>query len=631
MTEKMNRKTQIFCTFSILFYFATLHLSAQIVTQKDWQSIQGSKEYLVGRGEGNTVDEARQYALKNLAEQISTRVKSQFDYIANASSDNKGRSEEEKMSQIISSYSAVTLNNVSEYVERTKAPCVVYRFMKQKELRDMFKRRVNMAKKWAMEGREREKEGKIGDALQDFYWSLALLRSCPDGDLETFSQENDNPNMIQDVFQRVKNILGDIDMKAVSVEKEGNSQRVVLDIKYKNAPVVNFNYKYQNGKQMSEVYTAKDGVGELLLPRNVSLGKLKVYAEYECRDEANIHPDLRNVMETTDPVPFTAAEFKVDTKNCPQVSHDDYVMQIATSPATSSSASHDTAATEEINPVKALNQEEVKRFLPTIEAIARGLAQRNYSSLNKHFTEAGWDMFGKLITYGEAKLLRSPEVTFYQNRGQVVCRSFPMSFTFKGNKRTFTEDVVFYLNQEGKVNEVAFGLEQTAVTDIMNRGQWSEEARQTMVHFLETYKTAYALKRFDYINSIFSNDALIITGAFVKSAGQTEMSPAKMQHVKYTRQTKEQYMKNLKRCFDSNEYINIRFADNIVRKSKSPNIYGIQIKQDYYSSSYGDTGYLFLLIDFKDPEAPLIHVRTWQPDNDPNVKDGRIGIADFIL
>ena len=109
------------------------------------------------------------------------------------------------------------------------------------------------------------------------------------------------------------------------------------------------------------------------------------------------------------------------------------------------------------------------------------------------------------------------------------------------------------------------------------------------------------------------------------------MSPAKMQHVKYTRQTKEQYMKNLKRCFDSNEYINIRFADNIVRKSKSPNIYGIQIKQDYYSSSYGDTGYLFLLIDFKDPEAPLIHVRTWQPDNDPNVKDGRIGIADFIL
>jgi len=91
-------------------------------------------------------------------------------------------------------------------------------------------------------------------------------------------------------------------------------------------------------------------------------------------------------------------------------------------------------------------------------------------------------------------------------------------------------------------------------------------------------------------------------------------------------------MKNLQRCFDSNEYINIRFADNIVRRSaEKTDIYGIQIKQDYFSSSYGDTGYLFLLIDFEKPDAPLIHVRTWQPDKDPDIRDGRIGMADFNL
>lgn len=611
----------------IALFFLVSNTYAQMVTPTEWQAIQRSKDYLIGQGTSTSIEEARQFALKDLAERITTRVRSQFDYVANEKSDSKGHNAEEKMSQIINTYSAVTLNNVSEYVEKSKSQVTVYRYMKSKELRDMFKRRINMAKKWAQEAREREKEGKIGDALQDFYWALALLRSCPDGDLETITQENGNPNMIQDVFHRVKDILGDIRIKASSIEKEGNTQRVVLDILYKEKPVVNFNYKYINGKQISEVFTAKDGVGELQLPRNASLGKLKVFAEYECRDEANIHPDLRSVMESTDPVPFSAAEFKVDTKGCPQVSHDNYVMQIATSASQSVTS---TAAVAVAAP-STLSPQEASRYLPAIESIEKGIAKRDYSSLSNYFTSEGWDMFQKLVTYGDAKLLRSPEVSFFRSRGQVVCRSFPMSFTFKGNKRIFTEDVVFYMSQDGKVSEVAFGLEQAAVTDIMDRGQWSEEARHTMVHFLETYKTAYALKRYDYINSIFSNEALIITGAFVKPTGKSEISPAKLQNVKYTRQTKEQYMQNLKKCFASNEYINIRFADNIVRKSKTPNIYGIQIKQDYFSSSYGDTGYLFLLIDFKDPEAPLIHVRTWQPDNDPNVRDGRIGIADFNL
>ena len=87
-------------------------------------------------------------------------------------------------------------------------------------------------------------------------------------------------------------------------------------------------------------------------------------------------------------------------------------------------------------------------------------------------------------------------------------------------------------------------------------------------------------------------------------------------------------MKKLKYSFDSKEFINIRFADNIVRRSgKSNNIYGIQIRQDYFSTNYGDTGYLFLLVDLTDTLKPQIHVRTWQPEKNP---DGSIyGLSDF--
>jgi hypothetical protein len=47
-------------------------------------------------------------------------------------------------------------------------------------------------------------------------------------------------------------------------------------------------------------------------------------------------------------------------------------------------------------------------------------------------------------------------------------------------------------------------------------------------------------------------------------------------------------------------------------------IYFLEVKQDYYSSNYGDTGYLTLLFDVEDYRKPIIHVRTWQPEPDPN-------------
>ena len=598
--------------FTYFIMLMTLPFSvadAQELTSDQWKSILNSDNYLIGMGVNAELEEARQTALSDLSSKISTKVQSQFEYVLENKAKGQQVDSETKMKNIIRSYTSTTLKNVSEHLEKDKGKYVVYRYIKNSDLRAMFKRRVNLAKKWAKEAIDREKEGKVGDALQDFYWSLALLRSCPDADLETITQDYVEINMTQDVFKRVKDILSNITIKADEVEKDEDGQHVTLSVKYKGKPAVNFNYKYVGKQETSNMFTAKDGIGELYIPQATKLSKLKIVAEYECREEANIHPDLRSVLETTEPVPFSAAEFFVDLKGS----------NIADAPKAS------------IIQPKAESTAE-SPHLSAIMAIEKGISQKNYSSLNEYFTPEGWDMFKKLVAYGDAKLLRSPEVQLLPDGQGIVCRSFPMSFTFRGNRRTFTEDVVFYMDYQGKVKEVAFGLEAAAVADIMGREQWSIDARQTMIHFLETYKTAYALKRLDYIESIFSQDALIITGSIVKGTGQKEMQPAKMAQVKYTRQTKEQYIKSLKKCFASNEYVNIRFADNTVRRSASkPDIYGIQIKQDYFSSSYGDTGYLFLLIDFQKPEAPLIHVRTWQPDLDPNVRDGRIDITSFTL
>ena len=150
------------------------------------------------------------------------------------------------------------------------------------------------------------------------------------------------------------------------------------------------------------------------------------------------------------------------------------------------------------------------------------------------------------------------------------------------------------------------------------------QGRNNYPHFREckAYETAFALKRLDYIESIFDDHAVIITGSYVKTAQKTSDGNKYLnnKNVKYNKQDKTSYLKNLESCFRSNQFINVRFADNEVSKmGAGGELFGIQIHQDYYSSSYSDTGYLFLMVDMNNPKTPIIKVRTWQPERDPNV------------
>ena len=86
------------------------------------------------------------------------------------------------------------------------------------------------------------------------------------------------------------------------------------------------------------------------------------------------------------------------------------------------------------------------------------------------------------------------------------------------------------------------------------------------------------------------------------------------EEVELKKYDKDTYMKNLGMCFKNNEYIRLRFTETDFTKAKdSKDVYGVRVRQEYFSSSYGDVGYLFLLVDLRGA-MPLIHVRAWQPD-----------------
>lgn len=615
------KRTSLIITFSLFSILIFSQVNKE--NEKRACELQASSEYICGLGHGNTLKQASNDALAALSSQISTTVSSDFNYLVNSESNGDDVKESVKVDNIIRTYSHTTLRNAMELVIEDEPNATVLRYIKRSDLDKIFEQRRNKVLEYASNAQKYEKENKVADALSSYYAALALLRSLPDGsDMKIRLGFTEETLLMPLIMKNVNDILNNVEIKTEAIEDDGDERTMIINIQYKGKPATNFNYTYYNGSRRSDICTAKDGTGDISIPKSLSISKLDIQAEYICEDEANYDRELRDVLDNTTPVPFRTAKMKL--------AKDKEVKAVAANVNTATASVMSAPASSV--PSTTMDDSKVSPYLATMQKIELAIRQKSYESIRDCFTAEGYDMFNKLVNYGKAKLLRSPVLQFQESGEEVICRSFPMSFSFSGNRRTFVEDVVFHLTKDGKVSEVAFGLNKPAVDDIMNRGAWSDEARKVMINFLESYKTAYALKRLDYISSIFSNDALIITGSFVKSTGNKEVGPSNIKHVKYTRQTKAQYMKSLKACFASNEYVNIHFADNIIRRSASnPNIYGIQIKQDYYSSSYGDTGYLFLLIDFKDVKAPLIHVRTWQPDKDPNARDGRIGMQDFQL
>ena len=263
-----------------------------------------------------------------------------------------------------------------------------------------------------------------------------------------------------------------------------------------------------------------------------------------------------------------------------------------------------------------------------MEKIIWAINNRKYDEVKAISTPEGWMLFQRLMKYGKVRILGKATrdtYAFYPFRDEVMCRSVPMSFTFS-NGRQFTEDVTFTFNKEGKLNSLGFSLGSIARKDIFAKqgAAWTDDKKMVLVNFLENYRTAFALGLQDYIESIFDDDAVIIVGhvsqKLKKVPGAEGFGLSQTKHVAYAKKSKKEYLEQLRRCFASQEYINIRFTETDVERSGvGGETYALQLKQDYVSKTYGDQGYLFLFLDFNDPDKPLIHIRTWQPERNPEL------------
>lgn len=581
---------------------------------QSWEAIKGSNAYLWGEGWGTTVAEADKQALNDLISKISLQVSGNVSHSETETVTNAGVETNSTFSSVITTYSSATLTNTEKVILENEPDAHVGRWIKRSDIAKIFESRKYKISDYISSALKAESQGKIDVALKDLYWALALTKTLQDPNEYKFVNEDGEsflavtwiPHHINEIFDNLK-----IDvLKRIGDDLE-------LRITYQGKPVNSIDYTYFDGRDWSNIYSAKDGLGVLELAPGSQNSYYQLKFEYEYRGESHIDREVESVLNAIAGTPIRNAykSIKAETVAVEEKP------QKETSPVTNTFASISPAIYE--MPTALSDNAKYQQVLNTL---ASAIVNKRYDELDGMFTSEAKNIYDRLIKYGRARIVGTPKYSFYQYGENVIARGLQMSFSFKsGMRKSFVEEVIFSFDSDGKINNISFGLGKTAEADILGKGVWNENARFAIMNFLENYQTAYALKRLDYISSIFDDDAVIITGTVThvpaRKVGAGDIQGMVFAHdiIKYNRHTKDAYLKHLKNSFASKEFINLRFESNDVRKlGKGGELYAIQISQEYYSSNYGDKGYLFLMVDINDPEKPIIKVRTWQPEKDPN-------------
>ena len=575
---------------------------------------QKTDEYMYGEGWGETLKIADNAALASLISKISVTVRNDFTSVELEKTEGKNFVSETSYNSIIKTYSQSTLTNTERIILKNEPDAHVFRYIKKSEINRIFEGRKNKIYELTSIAETADEQDQVGDAIRYYYWAYVLLSSMRYPNELVYEDATGSKQLLITWLPfKIESILS-----GISVEYKGRSladENVVeLKFSYKGKPVRSLEYTCFDGVDWSNIYGAKDGVGIIEL-RPHSPEKIQLKYEYEYYGESMVDSEVNEVLNSVQGKIFKKAYTFVD------VSKD---VSVALS---------DSISKNEVNFSKSIIQEDTIKIVHTLQGVMNKVVDtittKQYQDIKEYFTEEGYQIFEKLLKYGKAYLVDKSNVVFTSIGDESYCRNLMMSFTFGGRKQKFLENVTFTFDKDKKISNVTFGLDQQAISDIMGKEAWDNMSKIQLINFLENYRTAYALKRIDYISNVFSDDALIVTGRVVKRmAMENEKVLGENRYVEFIRQNKQDYIKRLAHVFSQNEYVNVKFANtDLTKMGRSGELYGIQLRQDYYSTYYGDSGYLFLMVDLNNPERPIIHVRTWQPERDPNF--GIIGPGHF--
>lgn len=277
-----------------------------------------------------------------------------------------------------------------------------------------------------------------------------------------------------------------------------------------------------------------------------------------------------------------------------------------------------------------------KRVGTILQALEDGEIKSDIEGVTPEALRTAKDMISK-VDFSNARpvhrtrLLRLP-------KGGYEVRDLKMRVDMEGTDGSPFQNLVMTITDDGRIDDIRFGMELHHYRRLVEEGEVLQDfaRRQQILQFVEIFRTAYNRKDISYLQNIFSDDALIIVGRIVEPepnlpdmSRMMEASGFSRKKIELVRKSKQEYLSALTTTFQRNAFVRVEFDSLEIKPHKLyDHVYGVALKQSWHSSTYSDTGYVFLMIDFKDEDHPLIHVRSWQPER---FEDGSvINLYDFV-
>lgn len=595
--------------------------------QTDIESIKRNPDYICGYGYGRTTKAADEDALRQISSQIWTSISESVKTSGSSTLDKGGDFVElEKHEIFTSSFTSNTIPNARRIEIASEPQAEVFRYVHRDEIAKMLQRKSEQIVDLINTGKRAEQQLQIDDALRNYYWALLLASSHTEPVYVDF--DGKRGNCLTSLPQKIKSVLLLTKAELTDCREQGGKYLANVHFTYSGHDVASLQLKYHDGESMCGPLSVRDGYGELDMIRLPQNNKLLIHYLYDFADEAVcLSDELKAIYASSVNLPVVDARVDLPVK----VNVKKGTMK-PEKRKESDLAVPQMASEKIVTPAKLIEQTEVtdgEEYMRSMIFVEDAISKKNPDIARGYFTDSGYEMFSRLLNNtGKVTISGRPEYRFTQAGSVILGRYCPIKVKLPGGK-TFMEKLVFRFNPVSKkIESIAFALTKKAEDDIFNSAlPWGNTSRYTILRFMEDYQTAFALKRIDYIEQLFSDNAIIITGSVLSKSPQAgrfdgvAVDLRKSTKVRYRQFTKQQYIDMLKRKF-AKEYVHLTFEDNIAGLVNTNNMlprdaaFAIQIRQLYScTDGYADRGYLTLFLNMQG-KSPLIEVRLWQPEDE---------------
>lgn len=579
----------------------------------DLSSIDESK-YYVGKGTDKNGEKAKKKALDDLLSQIAVTVSSSF---SDSESEKDGEAYSET-SYNVKMFSLFTFKNLKYSSKPCKNGIQVFCYASREDVRKSLENRKEMIKSLYCQGKDAESIGNYKEALRSYYHALVFVNSVPD------IIQYGGKNLKTEIPSDIRRIISGVNVKYISCRRKDRERKILLSVQV-------------DGRDADIDFTVWTGSDELLVNAKNGKAYLSLFGSFADSQEliGNIKYnyeygqdyEMKSIWESVEKPEFDSQfEFELREKR-------EEKKKIQKKDKVKKTYSISQENLQEEKPINLSFKYDIKcpvkkRIESSALDFVRLLRKGNKSEIERHYSYDS-DLKKKILDLIE---YNSPEILLTDIEGKVDStlfgwefRSVPVacSYSTLGRNSTSMEYLVLDFDKEGNFNNFTVGLMESLYDKLISECPDGERRihSQTMLKFLEKYRTAFLVRDVKTLDLLFSDDALIIVGKEIKrddTPGQEKPQYIKLNKnnpdYEYIEMSKNEYLDRLSKVFNRNTDLFLNFSTlRFQHHNKDKKKYGVEMRQNYNSTGYSDEGYLFLLINFKE-ENPKIFVRAWQPN-----------------